>query len=93
VASDHYGVLGVSRKASVRDIKSAYRKLSSKFHPDFNPGDETAAASFREVTEAYKVLSDSQKRRVYDSRAGVALGRGVDAAVDQFWCQTFGIKN
>jgi len=63
---DYYEVLGASRDASEDDIKSAYRKLALKFHPDRNPGDSDAEDKFKEATEAYEVLKDSQKRQTYD---------------------------
>lgn len=66
MARDYYGILGVERGASDAEIKKAYRKLALKFHPDRNPDDETAAASFRDVSDAYEVLSDPEKRRVVD---------------------------
>ncbi len=63
---DYYEVLGVPRKASEREIKRVYRKLARKYHPDVNPGDREAEAKFKEITEAYEVLSDPGKRRQYD---------------------------
>ncbi|MBZ9713883.1 DnaJ C-terminal domain-containing protein [Deinococcus multiflagellatus] len=63
---DYYDVLGVSRGASDADIKSAYRKLAKQYHPDKNAGDEKAAEKFKEIGEAYAVLSDPEKRKVYD---------------------------
>jgi len=63
---DFYDVLGISRDADDKDIKSAYRKLAMKNHPDRNPDDEAAADRFREASEAYEVLKDSQKRAAYD---------------------------
>ncbi len=63
---DYYEVLGISRDASVADIRSAYRKLAAKYHPDVNPGDHTAEDRFKEVNEAREVLSSPEKRQVYD---------------------------
>ena len=63
---DYYEVLGVSKTASDSELKSAYRKLAKKYHPDVNPGDKEAEAKFKEATEAYSVLSDAEKRRQYD---------------------------
>jgi molecular chaperone DnaJ len=63
---DYYEVLGVSKSASDSDIKAAYRKLALKFHPDRNPDDKTAEENFKEAAEAYDVLRDPQKRRIYD---------------------------
>ncbi len=63
---DYYEVLGVSRGASDADIKSAYRKLAKQYHPDKNAGDEKAAEKFKDIGEAYAVLNDPEKRKVYD---------------------------
>ena len=63
---DYYEVLGVDKNASEADIKKAFRKLARKYHPDVNPGDKDAEAKFKEVNEAYEVLSDAQKRQQYD---------------------------
>ena len=63
---DYYQVLGVDRKAAAADLKKAYRKLARKYHPDLNPGDKSAEAKFKEIQEAYSVLSDLKKRGQYD---------------------------
>jgi curved DNA-binding protein len=66
MAKDYYDVLGVKRNASEKEIKSAFRKLAKKHHPDANPNDPTAEAKFKEINEAYEVLSDKEKREMYD---------------------------
>jgi len=63
---DYYNILGVSRNASDKDIKQAFRKLARKYHPDVNPGDKTAEEKFKRISEAYEVLSDPEKRKKYD---------------------------
>lgn len=67
MSRDYYEVLGVPREAGMDEIKKAYRKLAMKHHPDRNPGDSESEARFKEAAEAYEVLSDIQKRRIYDA--------------------------
>lgn len=66
MTKDYYSILGVGRNATEKDIKSAYRKLARKYHPDVNPNDKSAEAKFKEVSEAYEVLGDAEKRKLYD---------------------------
>lgn len=63
---DYYKILGVQRTASEKEIKSAYRKLARKYHPDVNPGDKASEERFKDISEAYEVLSDKEKRSKYD---------------------------
>lgn len=93
---DYYEVLSISRTATVDEIKSAYRKSAMKWHPDRNPENKTEAETkFRECTEAYSVLSDPQKRQVYDTygHAGLSsagMGQGFDNTVFQDFHDIFG---
>ena len=77
---DYYEVLGVDRSADDATIKKAYRQLAKKYHPDANPGDKEAEAKFKEASEAYAVLSDSEKRRQYDQFGHAAFDGGAGGA-------------
>lgn len=74
---DYYEVLGVSRTASDEELKKAYRRCAMKYHPDRNPDDATAEASFKECKEAYEVLSDASRRRMYDQHGHAAFEHGM----------------
>lgn len=79
---DYYEVLGVSRTASDQEIKSAYRKLALKYHPDRNPGDKVAEDRFKEAAEAYAVLADTDKRHIYDRFGHPGLGGAATGGFD-----------
>lgn len=74
---DYYQILGIAKTASEADIKKAYRKLALQYHPDRNKGDKASEAKFKEVTEAYEVLSDSGKRKQYDQFGHNAFKQGA----------------
>src|SRR5208283_2565277 len=73
---DFYATLGVAKDASADDLKKAYRKLAMQCHPDRNPGDAKAEARFKEINEAYGILSDDQKRAAYDRHGHAAFEQG-----------------
>ncbi len=85
---DYYEVLGVSKNATNDELKKAYRKLAIKYHPDKNPGDKTAEQRFKEAANAYGVLSDSKKRKMYDLRGSAGLDdmgfHGFESSADIF---------
>src|SRR6056300_867496 len=80
MADDFYDTLGVSRNASDADIKSAYRKLAMKYHPDRNQGDATAEQKFKDVSQAYEILKDPKKRQTYDQYGHAAFEQGGGGA-------------
>ena len=73
---DYYEILGVPKTAEEREIKKAYKRLAMKFHPDRNQGDKEAEAKFKEIKEAYEVLTDAQKRAAYDQYGHAAFEQG-----------------
>jgi molecular chaperone DnaJ len=89
---DYYEILGVGRSAGDSDIKSAYRKLAMKHHPDKNPGDKAAEEKFKEAAEAYAILADPQKRAAYDrfGHAGVGSAAGAGGGFDPSIFAEFG---
>ncbi|HXW60450.1 MAG TPA: DnaJ domain-containing protein, partial [Myxococcota bacterium] len=72
--TDYYEILGVGRDATESELKSAYRKLAHKYHPDKNPGDKDGEERFKKASEAYAVLSDAQKRAQYDRFGHAGMG-------------------
>ena len=92
---DYYEVLGVTRTVTEVELKSAYRKLALQYHPDRNPNNPDAEEKFKEVSEAYAVLADSDKRAAYDrfghaGLGGAAQGAGFDPTVFQDFSDIFG---
>jgi len=97
---DYYTTLGVDREAGADDIKRAYRKLAMKYHPDRNPGDKQAESKFKDITEAYEILKDDQKRAAYDryghaafEQSGGGFGGGFDfggGGLNDIFDQMFG---
>lgn len=81
MAEDFYDTLGISREASDNDIKSAYRKLAMKYHPDRNQGDASAEQKFKDVSQAYEILKDPKKRQTYDQFGHAAFEQGGGGAV------------
>lgn len=79
---DYYEVLGIGKQADEKEIKRAYRKLAKKYHPDTNPGDKVAEQKFKEVTEAYNVLSDKEKKKLYDQFGFAAFDEAGNARAD-----------
>jgi len=78
--ADYYDLLGIGKSADAEDIKKAYRKVALKYHPDRNQGSKDTEVRFKEVTEAYEVLRDSEKRAIYDQYGEQGLRRGTGGA-------------
>src|SRR6266851_4258301 len=81
---DYYKILGVNKNASEKEIRKAYRKLARKYHPDVNPEDKSAEDKFKELNEAYEVLSDPEKRKRYD-QLGANWKAGADFTPPPGW--------
>src|SRR3990172_118769 len=75
---DYYEVLGLKKGASLEEIKKTYRKLARKYHPDVNPGDKKSEEKFKEISEAYDILSDHEKRKKYDLYGHQSFQSGFD---------------
>ena len=88
---DYYQILGVSRSASKDEIKRAYRKLAKQFHPDRNPDDPGAEAKFKEVQQAYQVLSNPEKREQYDRFGEAGVGQFTTGPRGERSCSTTGL--
>ena len=90
---DYYELLGVARNADATAIKKAYRKLAKKYHPDTNAGDPTAEQKFKDVTEAYSILSDPEKRKLYDQFGHAAFDGSMPEGGAYGYGNTGGAQN
>jgi molecular chaperone DnaJ len=90
MAEDFYKLLGVARNATEGEIKAAYRKLALKYHPDRNPGNKEAEEKFKEINQAYEVLSDAKKRQMYDQFGQAGVGGGAGGGQGPFGFGGFG---
>jgi len=93
MAENYYEILGVKKDATEQEIKKAYRKLARKWHPDVNPGNKAAEEKFKKISQAYEVLGDKEKRKLYDEFGEAGLSQGFNAEqarTYQQWQQTGG---
>ena len=90
---DYYNILGIDKSSNQEEIKKTYRKLAKKYHPDLNPGDDAAQEKFKEVSEAYEVLSDETKRKQYDQFGQYGFSNGQQFDPSQFGFGNFGSGN
>src|SRR5215468_7531150 len=92
MAQDYYQLLGVERNAAAEDIRKAYRKLARKHHPDLNPGDKAAEERFKEISRAWEVLENPERRRNYDEFGAISLEAGFDAEKARQAREAFGSR-
>jgi DnaJ-class molecular chaperone len=90
--SDYYEILGLNKTATNDEIKKAYRKLAMKYHPDKNPNNKEAEQKFKEISEAYGILSDEEKRKIYDKygKEGLEHNGGMNFNPDDIFKHFFG---
>ena len=90
---DYFKILGVSRNATDKEIKSAFRKLARKFHPDLHPHDERAESEFKEINEAYEILSDEDKKKSYEQFLNYWFKNRDEKLRDDITCLALNLNN